>query len=127
MNKEVAGNLTEIFIGNTKINGIDNATLNRLAEILDVTAFGDTHRRRIGGIKDSNISLSGNYLIDDAGQMDLIPGEIVTVKYYPQGAGQPGGKQIDMIVENFQESADVGGKVTFSSSLSGTSPVTKIV
>lgn len=81
----------------------------------------------MGGLQDSSLSLSGNYLPTDVGQLDLIPGEIVPIKHYPAGVGQPGGKSMDMIVESFEESADVGGKVTFSVSLSGVSPVTKIV
>ena len=112
-------------IDGIKLEGVDSATLNRLAEILEVSSFSDTHKRRIAGIKDSNVSLSGNYIPEDAGQLALEPGDDLWVALFPQGSsgvdGGPG-KQVQMIVENFEENSTADGKQEFSSSLEGNGP-----
>ncbi len=128
MTTELAGHLMEVRIKATvmangddgaKIEGVDNATLNRLADILEVSQFGDTFKKRMHGLKDSNVSLSGNYRPDDAnGQMELEPGDPVFIAVFPQG-NKVAGRQIEMIVENFEQSAAADGKQTFSSSLQG--------
>jgi len=108
----------------TKINGVDNATLNRLAELLDVTQFGDTHKKRIAGLKDSNISLSGNYDPSDTnGQLLLNPGDEIYLQYLYDGTN---GKQILMMVEIFEQSSAADGKQTFSSTLQGQAAPTAV-
>ena len=125
---ELAGRLMEVRINDSemtnggdgaKVNGVDNATLNKLADILEITQFGDTHKKRMAGLKDSNVSLSGNYDPDDTnGQLVLEPGDDVWVALFPQGTTESG-TQVKMIVENFEQSAAVDGKQEFSSSLQG--------
>ncbi len=125
---ELAGRLLEVRINGelmanggagAKVEGVDNSTLNRMAEILEVTQFGDERKKRIHGLKDTSLSLSGNYRPDDtSGQLLLEPGDDVFIALFPQGTGAAG-KQIQMIVENFEESASVDGKQEFSSSLQG--------
>ena len=109
-----------------KINGVDNSTFNRLCEILEITQFGNTHKNRIGGLKDSNVSLSGNFDPADAGQLQLEPGDFVWIAVFPQGT-TAAGRQIKMIVENFEQGASVEGKQTFSSSLQGVAAPAAIV
>ena len=125
---ELAGKLMELRINSTemtnggdgaKVNGVDNATLNKLADILEITQFGDDYKKRIVGLKDSNVSLSGNYdPADTDGQLVLEPGDDVWVALFPQGTTE-NGTQVKMIVENFEQSAAVDGKQEFSSSLQG--------
>ena len=125
---ELAGKLMELRINSAemtnggdgaKVNGVDNATLNKLADILEITQFGDDYKKRIVGLKDSNVSLSGNYdPADTNGQLVLEPGDDVWVALFPQGTTE-NGTQVKMIVENFEQSAAVDGKQEFSSSLQG--------
>ncbi len=133
---ELAGYLMEVRVRTEKmvgdggddgtiVEGIDNSTLNRLAEILEITSFSDTHKRRLSGIKDSNVSLSGNYIPSDAGQLLLDPGDDLWVAMFPQGTGEDG-RQIKMIVENFEENATADGKQEMSASLQGNGAPEKI-
>jgi predicted secreted protein len=125
---ELAGRLMEIRINDTemtdggdgaKISGVDDATYNRMAEILEVTEFGDEYRSRIAGLKDTSVDLSGSYDPDDTdGQLELEPGDDVWVALFPKGTSEDG-KQIKMIVENFEQSASVDGRQEFSSTLQG--------
>ncbi len=108
----------------TKINGVDDSTLNRLAEILEISQFGDTHRKRIAGIKDSDLDLSGNYdPADTNGQLLLEPGDIVLIQVLYDGTN---GRQIEMIIENFEQSASADGVQEFSSSLLGNGAPTDV-
>lgn len=119
---EVAGKSNIIKIGTTsgaagtKINGVDNSTFNRLCEILEITQFGNDYKNRMAGVKDTNVSLSGNLdTADTNGQLVLVPGDYVWVQVLPNGSA---GAKIKMIVESFEQKADTS-KQTFSASLSG--------
>lgn len=126
---ELAGktNIVYILTGATaiadgtgaKISGVDSSTYNRLAEILEITQFGDDYKKRMAGLKDTSVSLSGNYDPSDTnGQLELEPGDNVYIGIYPEGTGTAS-KQIPMLVENFEQSASADGKQEFSSSLIG--------
>lgn len=123
---EVAGKLNQVWVhtaqmtGSTgaKINGVNDTGYNKLCEILEITQFGDSYKRRMSGLKDSDVSISGNYdPVDTNGQLKLEPGDTVYIGIYPQGT-TVAGTQIPMIVENFEWKADTS-KQTFSAKLSG--------
>lgn len=126
---ELAGktNVVYILTGTTamtgltgaKVLGVDNSSYNQLCDLLEITQFGDNYKNRMAGLKDTNVSLSGNYYPGDTtGQDELVPGDTVYVGIYPQGTGVAG-KQVKAIVESFEISASVGDKQTFSASLQG--------
>lgn len=129
---EVAGktNYVKILTGTTamvgagaptgaKINGVDNSTFNKLCDLLDITQFGDTHRDRMAGIKDTSVTVSGNLDTGDTtGQLELEPGDTVYIAVHPSGA-TVAGTQVKCIVESFEQSADATGKQTFSATLQG--------
>jgi len=120
------GNLVYVLAGATamtnstgaKILGVDNSSLGRLCDMLEITAFGDTYKNRMGGLKDTTISISGNvYTGDTTGQDVLVPGDTIHIGVYPQGTGVAG-TQVKAIVESFETSADVSGKQTFTCAFS---------
>lgn len=123
---EVAGKTNLVYVhtaqmtGSTgnKINGVNDATYNKLCEIVEITQFGDDYKKRMGGLKDSDVSISGFFdPADTNGQSVLVPGNTVYLGLYPQG-GTVAGTQIPMIVENFEWKADMS-KQSFSCKLSG--------
>jgi hypothetical protein len=126
---EQAGFTNQVFVlagtvamtGSTgaKINGVDNSTLSKLVDLLEITQFGDAYKKRKGGLKDTSFSISGNYdPADTLGQLVLIPGNEVMIGHYPQGT-TVAGLQVQAIVENFEIAADAAGKQTFTCSLQG--------
>ena len=97
-----------------KMLGVDNSTFRRLCDLLDISAFGDTYKKRLAGLKDTEISISGNlYVGDTTGQDVLIPGNSIYIGVMPSGP-TVAGYQVPVIVESFEISSDVNGKQTFS-------------
>lgn len=126
---EIAGktNLVYILTGTTamanntgaKVLGVDNSTYNQLCDLLEITQFGDSYKNRIAGLKDTNMSLSGNYYPGDTtGQDEIVPGDTVYIGVYPQGSAVAG-YQVKAIVETFEISAGASDKQTFSASIQG--------
>lgn len=126
---ELAGktNLVYILSGSTamtdatgaKVLGVDDSTYSQMADLLEITQFGDDYKNRIAGLKDTSVSLSGNYdPADTTGQDELVPGDTVYVGIYPEGSSTAG-KQVKAIVENFEISASASDKQTFSATLQG--------
>ena len=126
---EVAGFTNQVYIlaganamsGSTgaKVMGVDSSTYSQLCDILEITAFGDTYKNRMGGLKDTSVSISGNYYTGDTnGQLVLVPGDFVFIGVYPSGTTVVG-KQVKAIVENYDITAAVADKQTFSTKLSG--------
>lgn len=126
---EQAGNTNVVFIlagsaamtdaTGAKVFGCDDSSWQDLCELLEITAFGDTYKNRMAGLKDTSVSLSGNYYPGDTtGQEELVPGDTVFVGIYPQGDAVAG-RQVKCIVESFEIKAAVNDKQTFSASLQG--------
>lgn len=102
-----------------KINAVDDSSWQALCELLEITQFGDTYRNRMAGIKDTKISISGNYdPADTNGQVAMDAGVTGFIGIYPQGSGVAG-KQVKAIIESFEIKATAPDKQTFSASLVG--------
>ena len=100
------------------ILGVDNYSLGKLCDMLDITSFGDTYKKRTGGLKDTTFTISGNvYVGDTTGQDVIVPGNDVMIGVYPSGPSVVG-TQVNAIVESFETSSDVAGKQTFSATFS---------
>jgi len=101
-----------------KVEGVDNSSFGKLCDILDITAFGDTYKNRLAGLKDTSMSISGNvYVGDTNGQNIMIPGNTIHIGVMPSGTAVAG-TQVKAIVESFETSAAVDGKQTFTASFS---------
>ena len=98
-----------------KIEGLDNASLSQTADMFEITVFGDEYKKRVAGLKDYSISLSGNY---EAQHDEIEVGDYVWIGIYMSGTENPG-KQALCIVESVEYGADAGDKQTISFSLQG--------
>jgi hypothetical protein len=103
-----------------KVEGVDSSSYNQLCDLLEITQFGDSYKDRLAGLKDTNVTLSGNYYPGDTNGQDVLddPGTTVYIGVYPQGIAVAG-KQVKAIIESFEISAGVADKQTFSCSLQG--------
>jgi hypothetical protein len=100
------------------ILGVDNTSFGKLCDMLDITSFGDTNKKRLAGLKDTTVKISGNvYVGDTTGQDVIIPGNTVMIGVYPSGPSVAG-SQVNAIVESMETTADASGKQTFTASFS---------
>ena len=103
-----------------KILGVDNSSFAKLCDMLDITAFGDTYKNRMAGLKDTTITISGNlYVGDTTGQDVLIPGNDIYIGVMPSGP-TVAGYQVPALVASYEISSDVAGKQTFSATFACT-------
>jgi hypothetical protein len=102
----------------TAVGGVDSDTYRKLCDLVEITAYGDTHKSRLAAMKDTTVTLSGNLDTTDAGQLVLEPGDTIMIAVHPGGA-TVAGKQVNCIVESFEDSGDALGKQTFSATVQG--------
>ena len=116
----------------TKIAGLNDASLQRIRDLLDTTNFKDANdapvRKRIYGLKDRSLSLSGDLDLSDSNGQVLLSDAIddgtnVFIKYLPDGTN---GWQVEFLVENFDMQSTPDGKNEFSCSLQATGDATAI-
>ena len=113
----IAGSAAMTNATGAKCLGVDNATFAELCNMLEITAFSDTHKKQLPGIKDTNFSFSGNiYTGDTTGQDILIAGNSIFIGCYPQGTGVAS-KQVQAFISSIEKKYDVAGKQTFSCTL----------
>lgn len=111
------------------IDGLNDATFSRMADLLDVTDFADTSgtKLRIYGLKDASFSLSGDLEAADTGygriETAYGDGSTVYIKYLPNGTT---GWKAACKVESIEVSGSVDGKAEVSVSLQATGVVTAV-
>ena len=96
----------------------NNIQLPREAETHDVTTFGNSAHRYVGGLLDGTCTVQGLYDSDVAGpQATLEPllGQTVTVVYRPDGTGSGKvEKTFDAILTSYEETVPVAEMITWS-------------
>jgi len=130
---ELAGKVNEVYVltgtsamtGSTgaKVLGVDDSTFRKMCDMLEITAFGDSNKKRIAGLLDASIDLAGNYYPGDTTGQDILePGDNVYIGVYPSGPSVAG-KQFPGLVETFEIKASAADKQTFSATIQGNGAV----
>jgi predicted secreted protein len=108
--------------------GIKSASIKLGADIVDVSTMGPSFKDKLGGLRDSQWTLAGNYEPADAtGQGALRSAWLndteVWIQILVDGVS---GFKVQVKVSNFAVDSDVGDKVGVSIDLEGTGVVTII-
>lgn len=109
-------------VAGDEIDGINNIDWGPSADLLETTDFMDTTaaRTRLLGLKDLQVTVSGDYEASDTGQARLrtnqAAGTTTYVRFLPNGSA---GFKCAMLVQDFSISASFDGKVEFSATLVG--------
>lgn len=110
--------------GGTVTDYTDSVTLNNGVELADVSAFGDSDREFIAGLKTHGFSASGHFdATADAIFDGLFDGALVAFSYSPDGGTTT--YSGSAFVTDYQVSAGVGDKVSWSLSLQPSGAVTR--
>lgn len=110
-----------------EVDGINDASLQRLVDLLDTTDFKDTSgaHTRIAGLKDTSVSLSGDWEPADTGWLKAetaySSGATLYVKVLLNGTN---GYKAPFKVESIELSGGVDGKCEVSISCQGTGAAT---
>lgn len=127
----LAGHAVKVSCADTdvagdEIDGINNIDWGPAANLLETTDFADTTgaRTRILGLKDLQVTVSGQYEAADTGQARLrtnwASGASVFVRFLPNGTA---GFKCEMKVQDFKITASFDGVVEFSATLQGTGSI----
>lgn len=106
----------------TEIDGVTSCSIGRNRDMLDITSFKDTSgaRKRLAGLKDGTIQISGNLILADAGQTEIRAryNDGADLEFGFKWDGSSGTRQtVACKVESYEESATVDGLVEFSATL----------
>lgn len=115
---------TLVVDGSTVTDYTDSVTLNNGVELADVSAFGDSDREFIAGLKTHGFSASGHFdATADAAFDGLFDGALVAFSYSPDGGTTTYAGSA--FVTDYQVSGGVGDKVSWSLSLQPSGAVTR--
>lgn len=102
----------------------DQATLNRLQELAEVTSFGDDDKAYIGGLRGATVACSGSWdATGDAALWGTFDAAVVAIAYSPD-AGTTSFTG-NAFVTNYSITSGVGDKVSWSCSLTFSGAVSR--
>lgn len=105
----------------TNVGNLQSMQAPRSRNILDDTEFGDSWENVIPGLLSGSFSVSGNRDYADAGQQLIEAafedGTELWAQFLYDGTN---GRKQQVVVENFEEGAEVNGVIPFSATLRGT-------
>lgn len=106
---------------------LDQASLNKMIETAETTAFGDDDKEFIPGLRDSTLSISGHW--DSTGDgfvADWDDGAVVACIVGPQGNTATNVRYtFNALLTNYSIDSPVGGRVSFSAALQRTGATTR--
>lgn len=111
------------------IVGIKSASLKRSGQMIDVTTLTDTELVKIMGMRDSVLTLSGNFELDTTGQKvirDAFAADTALfAKFQPDGGTTANiNSTVEVKVSDYSISGDTNSEVSVSIELQGTGAVT---
>ena len=105
----------------------DSESLNRVRDTLEVTSFGDTDKEYISGLRGHTVQISGSWDPTLDGVVDASDdGATVAFVFGPEG-NDSGDVQYsgNALFTNYQLSASVSGKATWSATFTPSGAVTR--
>tara|TARA_Y100000996_G_C21971774_1_gene416737 strand:+ start:67 stop:474 length:408 start_codon:yes stop_codon:yes gene_type:complete len=107
-------------------NVLTDVSVSRTADVAEVSAFSNSSKAYVAGLKDANITISGSFDATVDGYLKGILGVEVDFEFYPIGttSGNPkaSGK---VIMTSYDRTPDVGGAVSFSAAFQVSGDVTE--
>ena len=108
------------------VNQLKSWEISEESEAIETTAMGDTSKTFTAGIKGWTASCEVLYDLSNATQADLVVGETVDVKIWPNTTSQAESYAGTAIVTSTSQSGAIGDIVTSSISVQGTGALTVV-
>ena len=108
------------------VSNLKSWEISEEAESIETTAIGDTSKTFVAGIKGCTASCEVLYDLGNATQADLVVGETVDVKIWPNTTSQAESYAGTAVVTSTSQSGAIGDIVTSSISVQGTGALTVV-
>ena len=105
---------------------LTDVAVSRTADVAEVSAFSNSSKAYVAGLKDATISISGSFDATVDGYLSGILGAEGSFEFYPIGTtgGNPKASG-ECIMTSYDRTPDVGGAVSFTASFQVTGNVTE--
>ena len=107
-------------------NVLTDVAVSRSADVAEVSAFSNSSKAYVAGLKDATITVSGSFDATVDGYLKGILGASGSFEFYPIGTtgGNPKASG-ECIMTSYDRTPDVGGAVTFSAAFQVSGDVTE--
>ena len=105
---------------------LTDVAVSRTADVAEVSAFSNSSKAYVAGLKDATITISGSFDATVDGYLSGILGAEGSFEFYPIGTtgGNPKASG-ECIMTSYDRTPDVGGAVTFTASFQVSGDVTE--
>jgi hypothetical protein len=107
-------------------NVLTDVAVSRTADVAEVSAFSNSSKAYVAGLKDATITISGSFDATVDGYLSGILGVEGSFEFYPIGTtgGNPKASG-EAICTSYDRTPDVGGAVTFTAAFQVSGDVTE--
>lgn len=107
-------------------NVLTDVAVSRTADVAEVSAFSNSSKAYVAGLKDATITISGSFDATVDGYLKGILGAEGSFEFYPIGTtgGNPKASG-EAIMTSYDRTPDVGGAVTFTAAFQVSGDVTE--
>ena len=105
---------------------LTDVAVSRTADVAEVSAFSNSSKAYVAGLKDATISISGSFDATVDGYLSGILGVAGSFEFYPIGTtgGNPKASG-EAIMTSYDRTPDIGGAVTFTAAFQVSGDVTE--
>ena len=107
-------------------NVLTDVSISRTADVAEVSAFSNSSKAFVSGLKDATLTISGSFDATVDGYLSGILGEEGSFEFYPIGTtgGNPKASG-EAIMTSYDRTPDIGGAVTFTAAFQVSGDVTE--
>ena len=107
-------------------NVLTDVSVSKTADVAEVSAFSNSSKAYVAGLKDATITISGSFDATVDGYLKGILGAEGSFEFYPIGTtgGNPKASG-ECIMTSYDRTPDVGGAVTFTAAFQVSGDVTE--
>jgi len=107
-------------------NVLTDVSVSKTADVAEVSAFSNSSKAYVAGLKDATITISGSFDATVDGYLKAIVGLSGSFEFFPIGnsSGLPKASG-EAICTSYDRTPDVGGAVTFTASFQVSGDVTE--
>ncbi len=105
---------------------LTDVSISRTADVAEVSAFSNSSKAFVSGLKDATLTISGSFDATVDGYLSGILGAEGSFEFYPIGTtgGNPKASG-EAIMTSYDRTPDIGGAVTFSAAFQVSGDVTE--